>query len=231
MNLDSILKSRDNYFADKGPPSQSYSFCSSYVWMWELDYKESWALKNWCFWIVVLEKTPESPLDCNEIKPVNRKKNQSWIFIGRTDAEAETPILWPRDVKNWLRRRPLRVSWTAWRWNQSILKDISPEYSLEGLMLKLKRQYFGCLMLRANSVEKSKGRRWRGQQRISWLNGISDSMDMSLSELQEIVDRAAWGERQLQTVVLLRVGHSLVTEQQQPYTSFIIFKTIYSSIQ
>ena len=106
MNLDSILKSRDNYFADKGPPSQSYSFCSSYVWMWELDYKESWALKNWCFWIVVLEKTPESPLDCNEIKPVNRKKNQSWIFIGRTDAEAETPILWPRDVKNWLRRRP-----------------------------------------------------------------------------------------------------------------------------
>ena len=125
----------------------------------------------------------------------------------------------------------MRVPGTARRSNQSILKDSSPEYSLEGLMLELKHQYFGCLMLRANSVEKSEGRRRRGQQRISWLNGISDSMDMSLSELQEIVDRAAWGERQLQTVVLLRVGHSLVTEQQQSYTSFIVFKTVYSSIQ
>ena len=101
------IKKQRHYFANKGPSSQSYSFSSSYVWMWELDYKESWALKNWCFWIVVLEKTPESPLDCNEIKPVNcKKKNQSWIFIGRTDAEAEMPILWSHDVKNRLRRRP-----------------------------------------------------------------------------------------------------------------------------
>ena len=99
-NLDSILKSRD--IAEKGPSSQSYGFSSSHVWMWELDYKESWALKNWCFWTVVLEKTLESPLDCEEIKPVHPKGNQSWIFIGRTDAEAETPILWPPDVKNWL---------------------------------------------------------------------------------------------------------------------------------
>ena len=99
-NLDSILKSRD--IAKKGPSSQSYGFSSSHVWMWKLDYKESWALKNWCFWTVVLEKTLESPLDCEEIKPVHPKGNQSWIFIGRTDAEAETPILWPPDVKNWL---------------------------------------------------------------------------------------------------------------------------------
>ena len=100
-NLDSILKSR-HYFADKGPFSQSYGFSSSHVWMWELDYKESWALKNGCFSTVVLEKTLESPLDCKEIQPVHPKGNQSWIFIGRTDAEAETPILWPPDEKSWL---------------------------------------------------------------------------------------------------------------------------------
>ena len=82
--------------------SQTYGFCSSHVWMWELDYKESWAPKNWCFWTVVLEKTPESPLDSKEIQPVHPKGNQSWIFIGGTDAEAETLILWPPDVKNWI---------------------------------------------------------------------------------------------------------------------------------
>ena len=87
---------------NKGPSSQSYGFSSSYVWRWELDYKASWASKNWCFWTVVLEKTLESPLDCKEIQPVNPKGNQPWIFIGNTDAEAETPILWPPDVKNWL---------------------------------------------------------------------------------------------------------------------------------
>ena len=90
------------YFADKGLSSQSYGFSNSHVWMWELDYKESWVPKNWFFWTVLLEKTPESPLDCKEIKSVNPKGNQSWIFIGRTDVEAETPILWPPDVKNWL---------------------------------------------------------------------------------------------------------------------------------
>ena len=101
INLDGILKSRD-YFANKGPSSRRYSFSSSHVWMWELDHKESWALKNWCFWIVVLGKTLESPLDSKEIKPAHPKGNQSWIFIGRTDAEAEAPILWPPDAKNWL---------------------------------------------------------------------------------------------------------------------------------
>ena len=99
-NLDSILKSSD--MADKCPSTQNYGFSSSHVWRWELDYKESWVLKNWCFWTVVLEKTLESPLDCKEIQPVNPKGNQPWIFIGRTDAEAETPILWPTDVKNQL---------------------------------------------------------------------------------------------------------------------------------
>ena len=102
-NLDSILKSRDKYYlANKGPCSQSYGFSSSHVWMWELDHKDGWALNNWCFWTVVLEKTLESPLDYKEIKPVNPKGNQSWIFFGRTDAEAETPILWPPDVKSQL---------------------------------------------------------------------------------------------------------------------------------
>ena len=96
------IKKQRHYFTNKGSSSQSYGFSSSHIWMWELEYKENWAVKNWCFWTVVLEKTFESPLDCKEIQPANPKGNQSWIFIGRTDAEAETPILWPPDVKNWL---------------------------------------------------------------------------------------------------------------------------------
>ena len=91
--------------SNKGPSSQSYGFSSSYAWMWELDFKEYWGPKNWCFWTVVLEKTLESPLDCMEIKPVHPKGNQSRLFIGRTDVEAETPILWPTDAKNWLIRK------------------------------------------------------------------------------------------------------------------------------
>ena len=96
------IKKQRHYFADKGPSSQSYGFSSSHIWMWELDHKESWELKNGSFWTVVLEKTLESPLDCKEIKPINPKGNQSWIFMGRTDAEAEAPILRPPDVKKWL---------------------------------------------------------------------------------------------------------------------------------
>ena len=101
-NLDSILKSRDINFASKGPSSQSYGFSSGHVWMWELECKESWVLKNWCFWTVVLEETLESPLDCKKIQPVHPKGDQPWVFIGRTNAEAEIPILWPSHVKSWL---------------------------------------------------------------------------------------------------------------------------------
>ena len=101
-NLDSILKKQGHHFADKGPYSQSYGFSSSHVRMWELDHKEGWALKNQCFWTVVLEKTLESPLDCKEIEPVNLTGNQLWVFTGRTDAAAEAPILWPPDAKSWL---------------------------------------------------------------------------------------------------------------------------------
>ena len=101
-NLDSILKNRDITLPKKVHLVKAMFFSSSHVWIWELDYKESWGPKNWCFWTVVLEKTLESPLDCKEIHPVNPKGNQSWIFIGRADAEAGAPVLWPPDAKNWL---------------------------------------------------------------------------------------------------------------------------------
>ena len=101
-NLDSILKNHRYYFANKGPSSQGYGFSSGHIWMWELECEESWMPKNWCFWTVVLEKTLESPLDCKEIQPVHPKGDQSWVFIGRTDVEAETPILRPPDAKSWL---------------------------------------------------------------------------------------------------------------------------------
>ena len=114
--IDITLKSI-HYFADKGLSSQSYSLSSSHVWMWKLDHTESWELKNWCFWVVVLEKTLETLLDCKEIQPVHLKGNQSWMFTETTDAEAETPILWPSDVNN-------RLIWKDpdagkdWRWEE-----------------------------------------------------------------------------------------------------------------
>ena len=99
--LNRVLKWRDITLLDKGLSSQSYGFCSCHEWMWELDHKESWMLKNWCFWTVVLEKTLKSPLNSKEVKLVSCKGNQSWILIGRTDGRAEAPILWPPDAKNW----------------------------------------------------------------------------------------------------------------------------------
>ena len=96
------IKKQRHYFANKGLSNQGYDFSSGHAWMWDLNCEESWVLKNWCFWTVVLEKTPESPLDCKEMQPVHPEGNQSWVFIGRTDAEGETLILWPPHVKNWL---------------------------------------------------------------------------------------------------------------------------------
>ena len=110
------IKKQRHYFVNKGQSSQGYDFFSGHVWMWELDCEESWALKNWCFWTMVLEKTLESPLDFKEIKPVNPKGNQPWIFIGRTEAEAL--ILWPPDAKSWLSRKNPDAG-KDWRWEEN----------------------------------------------------------------------------------------------------------------
>ena len=116
------IKKQRHYFANKHPSSQSYSFSSSHVWMWELDYKESWVPKNWCFSTVVLEKTLESPLDCKEIQPAHPKGDQSWIFIWRTNAEAADPIHWPPVAKNWLIRKDPDAG-KDWRWEEKGTTD------------------------------------------------------------------------------------------------------------
>ena len=117
-----LIKKQRHYFVNKGLSSQSYGFSSGHVWIWKLNYKESWVPKNWCFWTVVLEKTLESPLDCKEIQPVHPKGNQSWIFIGRTDVEAETLVLWPPGAENWLIWKDPDAG-KDWRWEEKVITE------------------------------------------------------------------------------------------------------------
>ena len=283
--------------------------------MWELDCEESWAPKNSCFWTVVLEKTLESPLDCKEIQPVHSEGDQSWVFFGRTDAKAETPVFWPPHVKSWLIgkypdtgkdwgqeekgttedemadgitnsmdvslselremvmdrkawraavhgvaksrtrlsdwtelnwtelwywRRLLRVPWTARRSYQSILKEISPEYSLEGLMLKLKLQYFGHLLQKANSLKKTlmlgkiEGRRRKDDRR--W-----DGCMASPTRWTRVwVNSGRWWRTgkpgMLQSTGSQRVGQDWATEQLQKWTSvfskvcYVVFSGVISGL-
>ena len=116
------IKKQRHYFANKGLSCQSYGFSSSHVWMWEVDHKKTWALKNWCFQTMVLGKTLESPLHCKEIEPVHPKRNESWIFIGRTDVEAETLILWPPDAKSWLIGKDTDAG-KDWRWEEKEMTE------------------------------------------------------------------------------------------------------------
>ena len=158
------IQKQRHYFANKGPSSQGYGFSGGYVWMWELDCEESWVPKKRCFWTVVMEKTLESPLDCKDFQPVHLKGDQPWVFIGRTDDEVETPILWPPHAKSWL-----------------IGKD--SDAGMDG------------------------GRRRRGWQSMRWLDGITNSMNMSVSELWELViNRGAW------PAAIHGVGHNWATE-------------------
>ena len=162
-----------HHFANKGPSSQGYGFSSGHVWMWKLDCEEGWAPKNWCFWTVVLEKTLESPLVCKEIPPVHSKRDQSWVYFGRNDIKAETPVPWPPHMKGWLIGKTLMLGGIG-------------------------------------------GRRRSGWQRMRWLDGITDSMDVEFEWTPGVDD----GQGGLKCCNLL-VGKESDTTERLNWTELI----------
>ena len=168
-NLDSILKSRDITLSTKVRLVKAMVFSSSHVWMWELNYKESWVPKNWCFWTVVLEKTLESTLDCKEIQLVHPKGNQSWVFTERTDVEAEIPILWPPDVKNWL------IWKNSWCWGRLKARGEGDDRGWDGWMASLTQWTWVWV--------NSRSWWWTGRPGVLWLMGSQRVGDDWVTEL------------------------------------------------
>ena len=203
------IKKQRHYFANKGPSNQSYGFSSNHVGMWELDYKESWVPKNWCFWTVVLEKTLESPLDCKEIQPVYPKGKESWIFIGRTDFEAKALILWPPDVKNWLIGKD-PDSGKYWRWEE--------KGSTEDEMVGWHHWLNGHEFEQSLGVGDGQGSlvccsQWghKESDTTKWLNWIELNLEEGMvTHCSILAWKIPWTDElcRLQSIGLQRVGHN-----------------------